>query len=342
MKRWMILLGIFTFFAFLMVGCEKNTTDILSDEALEETELQQFVQDDQNDYLFDWGIDDESEQNMFDGYSDFSYSENAGQANFNKVLFPLSNVVRFGRKIDKRFPRTLVVRRISRDSVMVYLERVLVGRFFIFEKLNADSTDPDTMAVYKKPLRHIVRRKAIFVKRTAPVTDTNSDQTRRGHWRLAEISLTQGNSPHSTIRIEEVVIRTSNGDTLVFTHPLDTQIQIPDGLPTFERGETVEVTVRLINSTPNPVLTDNGATETVLLHFGRNRKHHGRKRFEFVGTDGDVHIYKGSWVVREPVARPYHAIVDVIDNGTIYDNDPEAYPYNSTTWGAPYRVVLNK
>jgi len=337
MKRLMVLLGIFALFSVLIMGCEKNTTDILSDEALEETELQQIVQDEDNDYLLDWGIDDESEKNMFDGFSSFSFSKSSG---INEVMFPLSNVVRFGRKIDKRFPRTLVIRRISKDSVMVFLERVLVGRFFIFEKLDADTTDPDTMAVYKKPLRHIVRRKAIFVKRDNPATDANRSDRRR--WRLADISLTQGNSPGSTIHIQEIVIRTSNGDTLVFTNPLETQIQIPDGLPTFERGEEVEVTVRLVNSNANPIMTERGATETVLLHFGRTRKHHARKRFEFVGTDGDVNVYKGTWVVREPVGRPYHAIVDVIDNGTIYDNDPEAFPYNSTTWGVPYRVVLNK
>lgn len=338
MKKWMVLLGVSLVFLFLFSGCEKNSSSVLDEQALEETELREFVLDEQNEYLLDWGIDDGDEQSMFDGFSTFG-KENA----FSKVMAPINNVVRFGRKIDERFPRTIIIRRVSPDTVKVFVERVLVGKFVIFEKINADTTDPDTLALYRKPLRHIVQRNAVFVKR-APNTTPADQEVRRGRWKLHSISLSKGSSPQTTIRIAEVTVYTSSGDTLRFTNPLDTQLLVPEGLPTFQRGETVTVQVKLENTTSNPVVNPNtGATETVLLHYGRSIRDRARKRFEFVGTDpSGLHIYEGTWTVREPARRPYHAIVDAIDNGTIYDNDPVAYPYNSVTWGTPYRVVIFK
>ena len=134
------------------------------------------------------------------------------------------------------------------------------------------------------------------------------------------------------------------GDFIVFTDPLNTFLNLPDDIPTFSIGELITIKVLLENTTSNPVLDPNGsgATETALLHFGCNRHHRARKRFDFVGTDPNTgyNMYKGTWHVGQQPFRIRHAIIDAIDNGTIYDNDPNAFPYNSTTWSTPYRVGI--
>ncbi len=337
MKRFLIGFTVTIVTLFLIIGCEKNTSSALSDEQLEISGIEDMVLDENNEYLIDWGIDDGDENNMFDGFSTF-----ASAFSLPKVMTPLNNVVRFGRKIDKRFPRTIVVRRISPDSILVAVERVLSGKFVIFDKITNSSTNTDTIGITRKPLRHIVKRKTIFVKRN--VTDAEFRFPRK-RFRLAQVSLTLGKSkPVNTIRLEKISIKSASGYDTTFTDPLNTMLNIPEDLPTFIKGEKVTITVLVSNSSTNLLPDSTGATETLLLHFGINRQHHARKRFEFKGVDPETgfNIYEGTWTVHEPAYHLFHAVVDAIDNGTIYDTDNETYPYNSTTWGYPYRVVLAK
>ncbi|HFE63041.1 MAG TPA: hypothetical protein ENK14_01335 [Caldithrix sp.] len=341
MKKLIVGLMIAMFGLFLVVGCEKDTGSALSEEQLEQQSEQyamNSIADDNNEYLIDWGIDDVSEDNMFDGFSTFSPN-----LTLPKMMAPINNVVRFGRKINNRFRRRVEIVRISPDSLFFKVTRELNGRFVIFEKIGGDSTQPDTFAVYRKPMRHLITRNAIFVKRT---NDEDALRNPRRRWKLASISLSKGESrPVPTVEIHKLAIATSSGDTFTYVNPLRTKLEIPGDLPTFLQGETVTVIALVSNSTVNPVPDPvTGATETVLLHFGINRQHHARKRFHFVGIDPTTGygIYKGQWVVHEPANRPFHAVVDVIDNGTIYDSDTQMYPYNSATWGCPYRVVLSK
>jgi hypothetical protein len=343
MKKIMLNLIIIALGLFLVVGCEKDSTPTsgdysnLTDQELVEQSLlnendPEF--EDIQDYLVDWGIDDGSEANMYNGFSTFGDG-----LNLPKILSPIDNVIRFGRKINQRFPRKIVYRRISEDSIAVSIERVLAGRFFIFQKLDTLSTETDSFKVYTKPLTHRVRRNTIFVRRT------NDEIIRhpRRRWRLAAISLGDGIShPDPIVEIHQVTVESSGGTSLVFTDPLGTMLSIPDDLPTFTQGEVVTITTLVSNSSANPVINHStGATETLLLHFGLIRIHRARKQFQYMGVDPTTgyHIYQGQWTVHEPAYRAFHAVVDVIDNGTIYDDDSEMYPYNSATWGCPYRVL---
>ncbi len=339
MKKLAALFSATILLMLFITGCEKNSTASLDPAMQDQTEIQNFASDDQNDYLFDWGVDDGAEGNMYDGYNNFSAAAPAPlPLSVEGITSPLTNVVRFGRKINRRFKRTIVIRRVNEDTAKVFVERVLEGKFVIFEKLNADSTDPDTLAVFRKPLRHIVRRSAIFVRRQN--VDTAATDDARGHWRIYSVSLGEGESPNSTIDIADVTVSRENGESVVYTDPLQTQLVLREDLLRFVPGEIIKVKVRLSNSTSNPVvLPQSAATETLLLHFGANPRHHGRKRFHFVGVDDEgLNVYEGKWVVRQRPHHVYHAIVDAIDNGTIYDNDADAFPYNSTTWGIPYIV----
>lgn len=322
-------LGIFFMISLItmigMLGCEKDTSSAVDDNTLSEMELKESILDEENDYLLDWGIDDGSEGNIYDGYGSFP-----------KVMDPIDEVLRFGRIINHRSRRQFTITRLNPDSVLVSVTRQLNGKFVIF---GVDTNLQDT-SIYRKDLTHVVRRKAIFVKGLA--SDHIQDNPGRGRWRLQSVTLGEGMSqPTNTIQIHEVVVSNSAGNSIVFTNPLETFLTIPDDIPTFSTGETVTISVKLKNMSSNPFIGLDGATETVLLHFGRNRFHHSRKRLTYVDTDPTTgnSIYEGSWQIGQQPYRIRHAIVDAIDNGTIFDDDEIAYPYNSTTWCAPYRVT---
>ncbi len=331
MKRLIIVLGWIISIALVMTSCDKNVTEVVNDEV----ELEQLVNDESSafeDYLMDYGIDDGSEDNLF------SMGGPALGSSFSKVMEPINNVVRFGRVITERYARRVIFEQSDAhpDTARLYMERVLKGRFVILEKFDAnDTTNADTVAIYRKPLKHVVRRRALFAKRGS------ADAPRARNWRLIAISPGQGNSPNATVRIVKVTVIPENGDSLVFDAPLRPMMPVPAGLPRFDRGETVTVRVLVENTTANPVVNPRtNSTEVVMLHYGRRRGEHHRKLFQFVGTDPatGLNIYQGTWQVQERGRRVYHAIIDVIDSGTIFDSDPETYPYNSATWSCPYIV----
>ncbi len=331
MKRTMYVFALLIGVGLIFTSCQKNVGDVLDDEA----ELEQIVNDESSefeDYLMDYGIDDESEDNLF------GMSRMTAPFGLSKTLEPINNVFRFGRVITDRYARRVVFEQTAAhpDTARLYLERVLLGRFIIVEKFDSnDTTNADTVAIYRKPLKHIVRRRALFAKR-AP-----ENRPRVRNWRLIAISPGQGNSPGATVRIMKVEVYPENGDSLTFDTPLKPMMRVPDGLPQFDRGEMVTVRVYVENTSSNPVINPRtNSTELVMLHYARRRGSHHRKLFDFVGTDPETgfNIYEGTWQVQERGPRVYHAIIDVIDSGTIFDSDADAYPYNSATWSCPYIV----
>jgi hypothetical protein len=61
--------------------------------------------------------------------------------------------------------------------------------------------------------------------------------------------------------------------------------------------------------------------------------------FSYAGQDDEGNnVYKGQWTIGQ-WPGVHHAAIDVIDNGTIFDDDINTYPYNSTTWSTPYKVL---
>ena len=337
MKKILISLLIIAIGLLFSTSCERDTSSALSDEQLEMESISESISDEENEYFVDWGIDDGAEDNMYDGFSSFSDG-----ISFPKLLEPIDNVIRFGRRINHRHRRRIIIDRISPDSILVKVVRVLNGQFVVFQKLDI-RTPTDSIRIYRKPLTHIVARNSIFVKRLN--TEVAKRNPRR-RWKLAAISLSDGESvPEPTVKIHKVTVNTNYGQEMVFINPLETMMNIPEDLPTFTRGEEVTVQAYVCNSTANPVFDPiTGATETVLLHFGINPYHHARRRFVFLEKDPltDCNIYEGTWIVRQKANRPFHAVVDVIDNGTIYDDDNDTYPYNSVTWGCPYIVKLGE
>ena len=336
MKRNGWITGLLLLALILASGCNSDKNTTMGATETDEGAVEELAASEEIDLLYDAMVNDGSEDNMYDGYSTFG-------GGFGKVSAPIENVLRFGRRFEP-FPRRAIrdIRRISRDTILVTTHRVFGGAFVIFAK-GDDTGGTDPIVLHRKRINHLVNRKAIFVRNGQ--SDIVSDVARNG-WRLDAVSLGYGQSnPETTIDIHELTISSDHGVNVTFTDPLHTFYNTREELPTFVPNEVVTVRVALDNTTLNPVDPDGtGATERVLLHFGVNREHHARKQLDFVQVDPvtGLHIYEGTWTIHQRPGHAYHAAIDVIDNGTIYDTDVDTYPYNSTVWSTPYRVQESK
>lgn len=324
MNRICYPLFLFFFGAFLLMGCNETANNALEEDP--DLIVEEIAVDENNDFLYDTGLDDIAEENMYNGFSSY------GRLPGNQPTID-DSTIRFGRKINRRGIRRVSVERISPDTLLVRAQRQLAGFFYVFNKVDSS----DVWNAFRKPLQHKIDRAAIYVKRDS------SNATDRHNWQLNSVTLARGNSqPTATIRIQKVsVFRRSSGDTLVFQNPLDTYISA-ENIPTFTSGEPILVRVYLSNATNNPIdpyMT--GATETLLLHYGAHRGGKVRVPFTFAGVDREtgLQVYEGSWTVHETRGRVHQAIIDAIDNGTIYESNNEDFPYNASHWSIPYRVI---
>ena len=323
MKK-IIFLSILALFTLWFAGCEKeSTSSLISNEA----EINAMITDDNEEYFEDdFGfVDTENSANEDD------FFEFPKEGSFNKVTTDLLDVFKFGRIVNRDSVKRVVDIHVEGDTAFVHVETELQGRFIILEKLDDEG---DTLVRHIKPLKHFVHKNAVYVKR-------EDENQHRRRWRIHELSGGVGYSPNNTVSIIEIkVVSALTGNEYIFNNPLNNMYQIPDNLPVFPKGDEVTVTVTVENTSDNPVELDNGSTESVFLHYGmRPRVPRHRNPLEYIGEDGSGYkIYENTWTVNRPALLSYHAVIDVIDNGTIYNADEETYPYNSMTWGFPYRV----
>lgn len=319
---------------FIVWGCNTNQDAVPDERSLDERALDKLVVDieasESEDYFYS-NLNDESETTFFD----------IGTPEPSSLLKPIVPL-RFGR----------LARPIIKDIRIIFNTDTTATVMFrkemrgVFRILAADTSGQDPALVYRvnKRLGHEFQRIAHFAKRGA-----NTD-VRRG-WKLVDFSMVEGESyapldstiVNSEINIVKVVVQADSVDTTI-TDPLSF-FQTKKSVFTFSPGTEVTVTVHVENNTANPVVFPVGtqSTELVRLHHARHRKYrfHGISRFQWIGQDADNNnVYQGTWTIG-PRFGVHHAIIDVIDNGTIRDDDASAYPYRSVTWGTPYLVKGN-
>lgn len=319
---------------FIVWGCNTDQSPVADEQTLNELAIQNLVSDiessDEEDYLYS-NLDDESETTFFDiGTPDPS--------SLLKSIVPL----RFGR-IARPIIRDIRIIFDTDTTATVMFRKEMRG---IFRILAADTSGQDTALVYRvnKRLGHEFQRIAHFAKRG------NNTDRRRG-WKLIDFSMVEGESyapsdstiVNSELNIVKVVVQADSVDTTI-TDPLSF-FQSKKSVFSFSPGTDVTVTVHVDNNTTNPVVFPVGtqSTELVRLHHARHHKfrNHGVKHFQWIGQDADNNnIYQGTWTIGTNY-RVHHAVIDVIDNGTIHDDDEIAYPYRSVTWGTPYLVKRN-
>jgi len=227
----------------------------------------------------------------------------------------------------------------SDSTAEAHFYKIIRGNFV---SLVADTSDSDTLKIYRtvRPMGHEFQRIVHFVKRG-------------DRWLLQDFSMVLGNSlsvistaeteiVNNTVQITKLVVE-ANDETIKITDPLD-YFQTRENIFSYQQGTTVKLRVHVNNTTVNPVGFPGipEQTELVRLHHARHRHRrlHKINMFSYIGRDENgYNIYEGSWVVGD-WPGVHHAAIDVIDNGTIFDDDINKYPYNSTTWSTPYKVII--
>jgi hypothetical protein len=305
-------------------GCSKDTVpveSVQSDESQIQAEILNIEASEDEDYFYA-DIDEESEDNFFKFFEGF----------LEKPIVPL----RFGRVRLHPVVKDIHIVFTSDTTAEATFHKIIRGNFV---SLVADTSVSDTVKLYRtvRPMGHEFHRIVHFVKRD-------------GKWRMQEFSLVLGNSLASvntasdlistTLEITKTVIE-ANGEEIEITDPLE-YFQTRENVFSYKPGTEVSLTVYVKNDTENPLYFPAGTdqTELVRLHHARHRirRHHRIKHFEYRGVDDEGNnVYQGTWTIGQ-WSGVHHAVIDVIDNGTIFDDDINLYPYNSTTWSTPYKI----
>ncbi len=304
--------------AFFMVACNNaNSTDDLS---AEEEAIKSVL--DNDDLTYD-DIGDPDE-NAIDS-NDPNWE--GGGVSLGKD----GKRLRYGRIITSREGNVEVVFD-GDTSATAYISRTFSGKFVTHSgELKNDTL---TLTRFEKPLTHTIERIVTLKK-----VRTDAAVERR-NWRINSVTMADGKASPTQVSIVKLVLYPEGQDSMVITDPTATFFD-GNNMLNLPRFTDIKVRVYVSNQTSNPVYypVDTRATETVRLHYGRNRKgDRAIKFFEYMGQDNEGNnIYEGNWTIRQ-FAGYHHAVVDVIDNGTILEKDEETYPYSSATWGMPYHV----
>ncbi len=293
----------------LLMGCSQDpaSVDLDTDE-----DAIRFLVEENEDYLTTAGIND-------DGAQPWVYSID-GFGKTSDLITPL----RFGRRGTFRLEH-FSVDRVGDSLAVATIIKSFNGKFFI---LAEDSTDSVAQGkLYAKDMENEIVKKAIFKK-------VGNHENRRKNWKLKRVSGTAARSPETTLSFEYITVQNSDGQEWKIEDPLQFILDL-EAIPRLQHRDTVKVFVEINNSAPYV----NNPGETVLLRYRNDRRmHRARKGLNDDGvfpdeTAGDG-IYSGYWLVGQRRGL-YHAFVDAIDNGTIYD---DLLPYNSLVWGFPYIV----
>lgn len=313
---------IFVFFLFSVFGLSACSDNPSSSDASFNEEIPLIIQAVSEDAdLFDLsGMDDEEMG---------SSANNAVNqlAKTNQTL----DVIKFGRL--GHFKRdTVLVEFDSDTTATATVIHSLDGEFVILARDTSDSTHG--VRRITKEMTNTIMRKVKLVKKPNAFADGDSSENRR-NWKITQISLAVGSSDAPTVAIEQVRISSKAlASDLVITDPLETFLDRKSGIPEFDRQDTIKVFVTVSNTNDFP--PEPG--ETVLL---RHRMHRfsirSRKALHDDGVYPDAVAGDGvfsGFFVKQMLFGIRHSALDVIDNGTIYD---DTAPYNSVFWALPYR-----
>ena len=318
MKKLNLLFG--TLFFVFAVACQNNSTGTNDTQAADEQAI--------NDVL---NVDELVYDEIGDPSEDAINTDSPSWLGTSESFAKNGMRLRYGRIITKREPTIQVVFDTD-TTATAYVSRHLEGRFVSMTgKMENDTL---TLKKFDKPLVHDISR---IVKLVKFRNDTTNE---RRNWKVSSVSMAEGASSPNDIAIVSLTIYPENQDSIVVTDPAAYFINGVSML-TLPRQTDVTVRVKVKNNTSNPIFfpRDTQATESVRLQYGRNRRgDHAKKPFTFEGKDNaGNNVYVGNWTVKQ-FAGYQHAVIDVIDNGTILSSDDVNYPYESSTWGMPYRV----
>ena len=326
-KSLMLLIAMSFIFIW---SCEQSTDNLSDQESLDSEAIQSAIED-SLDLDFDV-LDDVSEDNILNDEPNWL----DGNAILGKVV---CDRYRFGRIRTRATERKVDIVFDTDSTATAYVYKKMGGYFLVVKRV--EDGDSVSHVRYKKPMVHEIDRIVKLVKVNYQNDTRHNVNDRRRGWIIRGISLADGYSPDKNVIIEKLTIMAAGIDTVEINDPLNYFVG-GFNIFRFPRFTDVVLRVQVKNNTSTPVVypENTEATEHVRLHYGRNiRGHFARKNFKWIEKVGDSNVYEGRWTVRQFLGR-HHIVLDVIDNGTILQEDADAFPYESNTWSAPYHVSI--
>lgn len=325
MKRLMyVILGL----SFItLIGC--NTNSVNDEDELTAWEQKNMAEiesvlDADADLNFD-ALDDENEDNINSDDPNWLGSESLSKTNDTRIHFGRIRLHPVERSVQ-------IVFEDDTTKATAYVYTKLKG-IFVVRKATIDSNSVEYLR-FQKPMIHEIERIVHLEK----VHDT---EFARRNWKIVDISMKNGKSPDATVEIVGLTVTATGQEPIEILDALD-YFMSGTSMFIFPRLSDVQLRVVVKNSSANPMVYPEGtqATEIVRLHYGRNRLgNFARKYFTWVGQDdAGNNIYEGEWTIWQLMGI-HHAVIDVVDNGTVLSSDNDAYPYNSNTWATPYVVT---
>jgi hypothetical protein len=248
----------------------------------------------------------------------FSGTTEPGTTPFGKVLEPIEPW-RFGRlikSVDRYIDIQITNPQGEPATAEVTWTADIRGVFVVVDT---------ALTAYSKVFLNNAVRFATFEQRGL-ATDA-----RRG-WRLTGISGTESVSDPNTVQIVSINLTSTSGVDTTYSNVSD--LVNRENVIAFTPLDTVTVTVTTSN-TDDVVLLHHPAWRLTDFH-----RHHVRREL----TNNGDGTYTGTWIIRPQFwlasvqqnhARKRHFTIDVLSNGTLYD---DAEPYDNMSWSSIYAV----
>jgi len=216
------------------------------------------------------------------------------------------------------------------DSAFATYTRNFEGVLFIVASYDSTSSHPDTLI--RKPFLSTITGKLIFHKRINVHDST-------GGWRLTAVSLPEGGTAVSHIKIKKITVFYSNGDSLVVASPGNYFLSRGKGgrgrwkgIPRIHRNRSITVKLELTGAYAD--------TDFVTLTHGGNM--HGinrsKAKFNLVSStpegNGYYKVYQLTFGTHRWGGFSF-AVINVFPHQVIYD---DSVAVESNTWGIPYFV----
>lgn len=306
-SRWIMGLAL----AFALGGCANNGED---------TGTQPLTDQDQIRSMID---DDEEVSGYFDLDAMQSDPADMPAAPSGLAMAPIETLLKWRRF---RHPAAREI-SIEMSEGLAFVSRVTTYEGTL--GLLAQEEGSESAIRIEKPLVDRAERHAVFVH----LEESQTARHPHGGWRLAAISpievesRTGGTLP--TVAIVRMQVDAEGQapwvlEAAALTEPIDL-----DEAPTVPPGAEVTVTIET-----------EGAPAVAFLHARAHRQHAphpGGPHLREEMTEGPEGVFTHTFTAPEGQGR-FHLAADLLTEGSLYESDPDAGPYDSNIWGIPFQV----